>query len=132
MVDMPALSGETLHVPDSGYGIGSGYEVLVLYASESRITLKYTRDDNVLYGYTLHLEGICVEPNLLALYRARDAAGRDSLPALRPRQAFGRAASGEVGVVIRDTGAFMDPRSRNDWWIGVPDPRWVFLPLIAD
>jgi hypothetical protein len=123
------VPGETLHVPGSGYTIGSGYEVLVLYAAEDRITLKYTREDNVVVGYTLHLEGICVEPSLLALYRARNVAGREQLPALRARQAFGRAVGGEVGVVIRDSGAFMDPRSRNDWWIGVPDPVRVFLPL---
>jgi hypothetical protein len=129
MAAMPAVPGETLHVPGSGYTIGSGYEVLVLYAAEDRITLKYTREDNVVVGYTLHLEGICVEPSLLALYRARNVAGREQLPALRARQAFGRAVGGEVGVVIRDSGAFMDPRSRNDWWIGVPDPVRVFLPL---
>jgi hypothetical protein len=129
MVGMPAMPGETLYVPGSGYDIGSGYEVLVLYASENRITLKYTREDNVVVGYTLHMEGICVDPNLLALYRSQNASGREELPALRARQAFGRAVSGEVGVVIRDSGAFMDPRSRNDWWIGVPDPLRVFLPL---
>ena len=132
LAGMPALPGETLHVPGSGYDIGGGYEVMVLYAAENRITLKYTREDNVVVGYTLHLEGICVEPNLLALYRTMNNAGRGQLPALRARQAFGRAASGEVSVVIRDSGAFMDPRSRNDWWIGVPDPARVFLPYIVD
>jgi hypothetical protein len=119
LAGLPAVPGETLHVPGSGYEIGSGYEVLVLYATENRITLKYTREDNVVYGYTLHVEGVCVEPNLLALYRYMNAAERGNLPALRARQAFGRAIGGEVGVAIRDTGAFMDPRSRNDWWIGV-------------
>jgi hypothetical protein len=119
LAGMPATAGEALHVPGSGYEIGSGYEVLVLYATENRITLKYTREDNVVYGYTLHVEGVCVEPHLLALYRSMNAAGRGNLPALRARQAFGRAIGGEVGVAIRDTGAFMDPRSRNDWWIGV-------------
>jgi hypothetical protein len=119
LAGLPAAPGETLHVPASGYEIGGGYEVLVLYAAENRITLKYTREDNVVYGYTLHVEGVCVEPNLLALYRNMNAAGRGRLPALRARQAFGRAIGGEVGAAIRDTGAFMDPRSRNDWWIGV-------------
>jgi hypothetical protein len=119
LAGFPAVPGETLHVPGSGYEIGSGYEVLVLYATENRITLKYTREDNVVYGYTLHVEGVCVEPKLLALYRNMNAAGRHDLPALRARQAFGRAIGGEVGAAIRDTGAFMDPRSRNDWWIGV-------------
>ncbi|GAB4542079.1 MAG: hypothetical protein Kow0063_33590 [Anaerolineae bacterium] len=109
---------ETIHVPDSGYSIGSGYEVLVLYASAERITLKYTRDDNVVQGYTLHVEDVCVEPRLLALYQAANSAGRGQLPALRAGQAFGRAMGGQVGVAIRDNGTFMDPRSRNDWWRG--------------
>jgi len=52
--------GETIHVPDSGYTIGGGYEVLVLYATPERITLKYTPDDHVIWGYTLHIENICV------------------------------------------------------------------------
>ena len=42
--------GEIIHLPDSGYDIGGGYDALVLYASEERITLKYTRDDNVVAG----------------------------------------------------------------------------------
>jgi hypothetical protein len=108
--------GETIHVPDSGYTIGTGYEVLVLYASPDRITLKYTRDDNVMNGYTLHLVDICVEPSLLALYQTWNSSGRGQLPALRPGQAFGRARGDEIGLAIRDNGAFMDPRSRKDWW----------------
>jgi hypothetical protein len=109
---------ETIHVPDSGYSIGGGYEVLVLYATSDRITLKYTPDDHVKWGYTLHVENICVEPRLLALYQSWNDAGRGSLPALRAGQAFGRARGSEIGVVIRDWGAFMDPRSRKDWWQG--------------
>jgi hypothetical protein len=110
--------GETIHVPDSGYTIGGGYEVLVLYATPDRITLKYTPDDHVIGGYTLHVENICVEPRLLALYQSWNDAGRSRLPALRAGQAFGRARGDEIGVVIRDRGAFMDPRSRKDWWQG--------------
>jgi len=116
LAGMGVAPGETIHVPPSGRDIGSGYEVLVLYASEERITLKYTRDDNVVYGYTLHVENVCVEPSLLALYQASNEAGRDWLPALEAGQAFGRARSGQIGVAIRDTGSFMDPRSRKDWW----------------
>jgi len=109
--------GETIHVPGSGYDIG-GYAVLVLYASADRITLKYTREDNVVQGYTLHVENVCVEPTLLALYQTWNGLGRGSLPALRAGQPFGRARGSEIGVAIRDTGAFMDPRSRKDWWQG--------------
>ena len=113
--------GEVISVPGSGYQIGrlnSGYDVLVLYATETRLTLKYTRDDNVVHGYTLHLEDVCVEPRLLSLYRALDAAGRGSLPALRSGQAVGRAQGAAIGVAIRDSGSFLDPRSRKDWWQG--------------
>jgi len=117
LIEMSVTPGETIHVPDSGYEIGSGYEVLVLYASQERLTLKYTYDDNVIYGYTIHLENICVDPALLALYQQLNDAGRHNLPALRARQAMGRArAAGQIGVAIRDNGAFLDPRSHKDWW----------------
>jgi hypothetical protein len=110
--------GEALHVPISGYTIGDGWEVLVLYASSERITLKYTREDNVVYGYTLHVEDVCVEPRLLSLYETCEAGGRGFLPALREGQAFGRASGSGVAVAIRDHGRFLDPRSRKDWWQG--------------
>ncbi len=116
LIGMGVAPGEVLHMPDSGYDIGSGYEALVLYASEERITVKYTREDNVVYGYTLHVENICVEPSLLALYVAWNNAGRGRLPALRSGQPFGRARGSAIVVAIRDTGTFMDPRSRYDWW----------------
>jgi hypothetical protein len=121
LAGLAATPGETVHVPDSGYAIGAlanGYEVLVLYAALDRITIKYTREDNVVRGYTLHLENVCVEPSLLALYQEQNAAGRSKLPALHPGQAFGRAKGDAVGVAIRDNGTFMDPRSRKDWWRG--------------
>ncbi len=113
--------GEIIRVPAAGYDLGRsalGYQVMVLYASTTRITLKYTREDNVVYGYTLHLENICVEPSLLALYQATNAAGRVRLPALYAFQGVGQAMDTELRVAIRDTGAFMDPRARPDWWQG--------------
>jgi hypothetical protein len=131
--------GEAVHVPGSGYTIGTpslipapgtaflktdllaaagGYEVLVLYAATNRITLKYTRDDNVIHGYTLHVEDVCVEPRLLALYQQMNTAGRANLPALRAGQSFGTARTTSIGAAIRDSGSFMEPRSRKDWWQG--------------
>jgi hypothetical protein len=124
--------GEIIHVPDSGYNIGTanvvpllgvavgdgGYEVLVLYASTDRITLKYTREDDVVRGYTLHIEDICIEANLLALYEYWNAQGRSYLPALSAGQGIGRASGDQVRVAIRDSGSFMEPRSRKDWWRG--------------
>ena len=90
----------------------------MLYASETRLTLKYTREDNVVQGYTVHLENVCPEPSLLALYRQLNSQGRGRLPALRGGQALGRANGGEIRAAVRDSGTFMDPRSRKDWWIG--------------
>ena len=116
LAGMGVSPSEILYLPDSGYDIGSGYEALVLYASEERITLKYTREDNVVWGYTVHVENICVEPSLLALYRTSNETGRRQLPALRAGQPFGRARGVEIGVAIRDAGTFMDPRSRKVWW----------------
>lgn len=118
MLGMEVALTETLHVPESGYRIDpQGYQVMVIYASEARIAINYTRGDNLL-GYTIYIENVCVEPSLLALYRQLDAAGRTHLPALRGSEPFGRATSAEIRLVIRDTGSAMDPRSRKDWWRG--------------
>ncbi|MBI5305399.1 MAG: hypothetical protein HY868_24935 [Chloroflexi bacterium] len=121
LAGMATLPNEIIRVPGSGYDIGrmpGGYEVMVLYAASNRVTLKYTREDNVVSGYTVHIENICVEPTLLYLYNAMNAAGRAQLPALNAGQAIGRAMNNQIAVAIRDTGQFMDPRSRKDWWIG--------------
>lgn len=123
LAGLASTPSETLHTPGMFTPqeiYGGGYQAMVLYADEERLTLKYTREDNVVMGYTLHLEGICVEPSLLALYRQSNASGRSYLPALKVGQALGRARSGEVKLVIRDVGSFMDPRSHKDWWRDIP------------
>jgi hypothetical protein len=113
-------AGERVHLPDraSGEIYGGGFKGMVLYADEQQLTIKYTRDDTVVGGYTLHLFDICVDPALLALYRQLDAAGRGSLPGLRGGQAVGVAPGVELRAAIRDEGTFLDPRSRKDWWQG--------------
>ncbi|RME97846.1 MAG: hypothetical protein D6768_18715, partial [Chloroflexi bacterium] len=118
VVGMAVEPGEIIHVPGANYDIGQGYQVLVLYAGTERITLKYTGEDSVVSGYTIHVDGVCVEPNLLALYEKMNREGRRHLPALRAGQGFGRARGEEIQVAIRDTGRFMDPRVRKDWWRG--------------
>lgn len=129
---LPASPGQEIHVPER---FGShvqidvqGYKALVLYASESSITLKYGREDGLAgdydeYGnptkgaYVAFIDGICVEPSLLALYEQKDAEGRTDLPAVFGHQAIGRAWGEEIRVAIRDTGTLLDPRWQNDWWI---------------
>lgn len=108
--------GEPIELADSGYDIGDGYDALVLYADDHGVTFKYGREDDVVIGYTIHVDGVCVDPRLRELYDRSDAAGRVDLPALRGDQAFGRAIGDEVRVAIRDSGSFMDPRVRKDWW----------------
>ncbi len=118
LLGMQTQPGEEIDAPPSGYDLGQGYRALVLYATQDQITLKYTRDDNVVYGYTIHVENVCVEPSLLALYQQLDSEGRANLPALFGDQPFGRANGTEIDVAIRDSGSFMDPRSQRDWWQG--------------
>ncbi len=118
LIGLAVSPGDIISLPDAGANIGLGYSALVLYASPNRITLKYTGEDNVKRGYTLHLENVCVEPRLLALYSQLNEGGRHQLPALRAGQALGRSTGSELGIAIRDNGTFMDPRSRKDWWRG--------------
>ena len=118
LAGMQVEPGETIHVPKADYDIGQGYAVMVLYADKERITLKYTGEDSVAGGYAIHVEDVCVEPSLLEMYEQLNAAGRSKLPALRAGQAFGRARGNEIKASIRDTGRFMDPRVRKDWWHG--------------
>lgn len=116
VLGLATTPGEIIRVPDSGYDIGGGNDALVLYADEQRVTLKYTGEDNIVFGYTVYIEGFCVDPDLLALYQQLHAAGRHQLPAVPGSVAIGRAAGPEVKVAILDTGSFLDPRSCNDWW----------------
>ena len=118
LLGLATTPGEIIHLPVSGYNIGGGYGAMVLYAGPTRLTLKYTREDDVVAGYTIHLENICTDPNLLALYRQLNAAGRSELPALFPGQPLGRAPGNEIDIAVRDAGSLLDPRSRKDWWQG--------------
>ena len=118
LVEYGANPGEPLGIPHRDAQIyGGEYKVLVLYADEGQITLGYTRDDSVAHGYSVHLANICVDPNLLALYRSSNGAGRGYLPALRNEEVLG-TATGSLLVAVRDRGVFLDPRSRKDWWRG--------------
>jgi hypothetical protein len=117
-VGLGTTPGEILRVPDSGYDIGGGFEALVVYADAERIVLTYTLSDNVIRGYALYVEAVAVDGDLIALYQQASSAGRGQLPALRSAQPFGTAKGNELRVAIRDSGAFMDPRSRKDWWRG--------------
>ncbi|MBK8985550.1 MAG: hypothetical protein IPM39_05625 [Chloroflexi bacterium] len=117
--------GQTLHAPISGYDIGGGAEVVLLFADADTVTLHYTREDTAARGYTIHIDHICTDPNLLSLYNALDALGGPRyqypsagyhLPTLAAGQVFGTTGGGNMVVAIADTGAFQDTRSCNEWW----------------
>lgn len=121
--------GKTLHTPVSGYDIGDGQEAIVLFADADTITLHYSREDTAAVGYTLHIDHICTDPNLLALYNTLDypdsprydyPAANYNLPTLVAGQPFGTTRSQNIVVAIVDTGAFQDPRSCNEWWQSRP------------
>jgi hypothetical protein len=115
-IRMQTQPGEPVRLPGRGAEVyGGGFKALVLYAEPIRITLSYTRDDTVAHGYVVHLEDLCVDPNLVMLYRHSNGAGRGTLPALREGEVLGVAA-GALGVAVRDRGTFADPRSHKDWW----------------
>jgi hypothetical protein len=91
--------------------------------------MQYGRTDSAAVGYTVHVDNLCTDPNLLALYNSLDGGARYvfqpvqdavpdyNLPNLAAGQVFGTARGTQIRVVIVDTGAFMDPRSCEDWWI---------------
>lgn len=126
LLGLATTAGEAIRTPTRSPNIfndgSNNYKALVLYAEEERITVNFTRDDSVAHGYSIQIENICVDPNLLALYRAQ--VGSDGfrssnvLPGLTANQAIGTAKDVEILVAVRDRGNFMDPRSRKDWWMG--------------
>lgn len=115
LVGFATRAGSGLRVPRSGYDIGQGFTAMVLYADSDGVTLKYTREDGVVTGYVVHLLGLKVDPALVAGYRGCVAGGRRQLPAVRGGAVIGRA-TGALKVAVRDSGTFMDPRSRKDWY----------------
>ncbi len=117
--------GTNLHTPTSGYDIGGGMEVIVLFADADTVTLHYTREDSAAVGYTVHIDNICTDPNLLSLYDSLDASDGPrydypssgyNLPTLSTGQIFGTTSLENMVIAVSDTGAFQDPRSCNEWW----------------
>lgn len=115
-------------VPQSGYDIGGGFEVLVVYADSQNITLKYNREDGIAVGYTLYIKNVEVDRDLLNYYNQLNQEGRKTLPTLRAGARIGKA-KGEILIAIRDSGTLLDPRWRYDWWDKLPSQNpQDFLP----
>ncbi len=127
VLDFEMVAGETIYIPARSVPIYQGGVVaMVLYADENELTITYTRHDAVyLPGgiYVVHMVNFCVDPQLIAAYRAQLSNGRRNtgkLPAIRNDQPIGVARADPLTIAIRDTAKLMDPRSRKDWWQGLP------------
>lgn len=121
VLDLATGNGESIYPPERDIKIWSdGLTGLVLFADVKELTIAYGRHDTVNNGYVLHLTNICVEPNLLATYRAQlTPDGRRAtnfLPAVRNDQRIGTADGNRVTLAITDGGEYLDPRSDKDWW----------------
>ena len=122
VLDLATTPGEAIHIPARSVPVYSGNVVaMVLYADEDELAITYTRFDHVWHWggmYAAYLLNFCVDPNLVATYRAQLTASRRStghLPAIRNDQPVGVARGVTLTVAIRDTARFMDPRA-SDWW----------------
>ncbi len=135
LVGMQTVPGESIRSPVHGYNLGSPWGTggaMVIFADANNITLTFTRNDSAAKGYTVHIEGICIDPSLLSLYNSLNTVGNTAsgryhfynnptglyynLPGLTEGQVLGTALGSEIQVSIRDTGSFKDPRSDKDWW----------------
>ncbi len=115
-----ASPGQAVHAPQT-----CGGPWMVVYADEGFITLQANTSDCMEgspcpagTGYGVHIDGLRVNPALLAQYRADNPNGLRSghLPIVKPDEVIGTADGGEVRVTVRDNGDFMDPRAKRDWW----------------
>lgn len=131
LIGLAASPGEPILGLAAGRKVYGDFTLMVLYASPNSITFTHSNGDVAPPnddGYPIYFLDICVDPNLLAKYQSDNAGGRNSLPAIRAGQIFGYAKDTEVKVAVRDTGSFMDPRSRKDWWQFGPGPGTPYTP----
>ena len=122
MLGLRTTPAQEVRIPRRGQVVDpQGFIAMVLYADAMQLAVAYLWDDRVDAGYLVHLVNLCVDPNLVALYQQLDAAGRLELPGVYADSIVGLARNSEVDVVVRDSGSFMDPRSRQDWWQDRPE-----------
>ncbi len=128
VLDLATTPGEAISIPGRDSNIAPGnYKAMVLYAGPNELTVVYMSQDQVVVGgagYVVNLLNLCVNPNLVATYRAQlTVDGKRStmrLPALRNDQPLGTAMGVTITVAVRDVGMYMDPRSKADWWYDFP------------
>jgi|GEM_PF-2283186 len=128
ILEVPTDAGHPdIKMPSTGYDIGGGYEAMVTFAAEDRVTLhigpheyftgtKTCKDGKTCSGgYWIYIKGICVDKQIVNAYNgvkaAQEAAGADlnpiQLPMVRPGQVVGKAQGTSVFVGVRDNGTFI-------------------------
>ncbi|MBP8591030.1 hypothetical protein KBI33_00990 [Candidatus Shapirobacteria bacterium] len=118
LIGLETSNGQNVLLPVSGYDIGGGNGAMVIYASADSVTLKYTCEDTISTGYTVYLSGFNVRPEVQSLYNQLNQQGRVSLPAAPGGYVLGTATGNPLLVAVVDTGSFLDPRWKRDWWHG--------------
>lgn len=128
VLGLGATPGEVLQAPTSYYEIAfvnnKHYQAFVMYADADTIALHYSAEDSVVNGYTVHIDNICTDPNLLALYNSLDGGGTGprytntsfNMPYVEVGQAIGTARDNLVRVKVVDTGSTIEPRMCWNLW----------------
>lgn len=132
LIGFSATPGEPLLGLQAGRTIDGKHSLMVLYADANSITFTHSTGDAAPPeddGYPIYFVDVCVDPNLLALYQRNNAGGRGELPAVAPGQVFGYAKDTDPKFAIRDTGSFMDPRAKKDWWQFGPPAGPTYPPI---
>lgn len=131
LIGLSGAPGEPLLGLMAGRKIYQDFTLMVLFATPTSILFSHSTgdlappDDD---GYPFYFIDLCVDPNLLALYQKDAADGRNVLPAIRAGQIFGYVKDTDVKVAVRDTGSFMDPRAKKDWWQFGPAEGTPYTP----
>jgi hypothetical protein len=116
-VGFATQQGQSVKVPFRGPKITGDKVALVLYATPNQMTLKYTLEDNVVTGYTIHIIGVAVHAGLIQAYLDSVVPGDSGQrPALAAGAEIGKAMGSEVILMVRDVGSFMNPLDTNHWW----------------
>ncbi len=132
VLGLSATPGEILQTPTSFYQIVNGqYQAFVMYADADTIAIHYSAEDTASLGYTVHVDNICTDPNLLALYNQLDNPSGArythqpysgwhgysyNMPYLALGQTFGTARYNEILVKVVDSGGTVEPRSCWNFW----------------
>ncbi len=128
VLGLGAAPGEVLQAPTSFYEVAFvnnvHYQAFVMYADADTVALHYSAEDTVVNGYTVHIDNICTDPNLLALYNALDGGGTGprytntsfNMPYIAVGQAIGTARDNLVRVKVVDTGSTIEPRMCWNLW----------------